>query len=113
MHIAEPDDAHRLFLIFLEKLKQQRLVRKFKRVSRLFVLILMEHVAVRHFIGPTHIIDVLDALDIHRKTFQPVRDFHCRRRHVDAAHLLEISELRNLHAVEPNFPSETPRAQRR
>ena len=77
----------------------------------------MEHVAVGGFtqraVAPDQIVDAVDALDIHRQTLQAVGDFAGYRFALEAADLLEIGELRHFHAVQPDFPAETPGAQRR
>ena len=57
--------------------------------------------------------DVVAVLQVHRQAFEPVRDFARDRLALQAAHLLEVRELRHFHAVHPDFPAETPGAQRR
>jgi len=57
--------------------------------------------------------DVLDALHIHRQPFEAVSQFARHRRAFEAGDLLEVGELRDLHAVAPAFPAQPPRAQRR
>ena len=44
---------------------------------------------------------------------QPIRDFDRNRVEQLAARLLEVGELRDLLAVEPDFPAEAPRPERR
>src|SRR5208282_5060009 len=55
----------------------------------------------------------LDTLDIHRQPFEPVSQLGRDRIAFDPTDLLEISELTDLHAVEPNLPAEPPGAQGR
>src|SRR3546814_2714920 len=52
-------------------------------------------------------------LDVHREPFEPVGQFARDGQAIEPAHLLEIGELRHLHAVAPDFPAEPPRTQRR
>ena len=56
---------------------------------------------------------MLDVLHIHRQPFEAVRHLEARERHRDAADLLEIGELPDLHAVAPDFPAEAPGSERR
>jgi hypothetical protein len=53
----------------------------------------------------------LDALDIHRQAFEPIGQLGRNRVAFDAADLLEIGELADLHTVDPDLPSEPPGAQ--
>ena len=59
------------------------------------------------------VIDVFDALQVHREAFQTVGNFAGDRLAIDAADLLEVGELRHFHAVHPDLPAQTPGAQRR
>ncbi len=52
-------------------------------------------------------------LQEHGDALEPVGDLARDRRQVDAAHLLEVGELRDLHAVEQHLPADAPGAQRR
>ena len=80
-------------------------------------LVLVEHVAVGdpplRAGGPGQVEDAVDALQVHGDTLQSVGDLPHDRGAVQAAHLLEIRELRDLHAIEPHLPAETPCAQGR
>ena len=73
----------------------------------------MEDIAVSAVLRPLDVKDVLDALDVHGKTLQAIGDLCRNRLDVHAANLLEVGELRDLHAVEPNFPAKPPGAQGR
>ena len=78
----------------------------------------MEHVAIEHGRAAVRIVErqVVDAAaieQIHRETLQPVGQFDRDRIAFDAADLLEIGELRHLHAVAPDLPAEAPGAERR
>ena len=91
-------------------------------VDGLFDFVLMEDVAVGELafravrIGPRRedeVEDVVAVLQIHRQALETVRDFAGDRLAFKAAHLLEVRELRHFHAVHPDFPAETPGAERR
>src|SRR6185437_3669822 len=58
-------------------------------------------------------VDALDTLDIHGQALKPVGQLGRDRVALDAADLLEIGELADLHAVEPDLPAEAPGAQGR
>ena len=52
-------------------------------------------------------------MQVHRKPLEPVRDLAGDRIAVETADLLEVRELCHFHAVQPDFPAESPRAERR
>ena len=81
---------------------------------RVFALGLQEHVAVGDALAvEVEIVDVLDALHVHRQPLEPVGQLAGDRPAVEAADLLEVGELGDLHAVAPDLPAEAPGAQRR
>ena len=83
-------------------------------VAAVLALVAQEHVAVGHAGAvEVQVVHVLDALDVHRQAFQPVGQLARDGRAFDAGDLLEIGELRDLHAVAPAFPAEPPGAERR
>src|SRR5690606_12795696 len=89
----------------------------FEVVGGLFDLVLVEHVAVQHTVavrafGPDQVVHAFHALQVHGQAFQAVGDFAGSGRAVEPAHLLEVGELGDFHAVEPDFPAQAPRAQR-
>ena len=105
-----------------EVAKERRGIGMLEVIGRLLDLVLMEDIAIRELLcpsrrrlpfGPHQVVDVLDALQIHRQSLKPVRDLSGNRFAVESADLLKIGELRDLHAIQPHFPSETPRAERR
>src|SRR3546814_12573689 len=59
------------------------------------------------------VVDVLDPLHIHGEAFEAVGQLGRDRVAVEAADLLEIRELADLHAVAPDLPAEAPGAERR
>ncbi len=55
----------------------------------------------------------LDAVDIHRQPLDAIGQLGRDRVAFDAADLLEIGELADLHAIDPDLPAEAPGAQGR
>jgi hypothetical protein len=51
-------------------------------------------------------------LQVHGEALDSVRDLTGDRIALDPANLLEVGELRDLHAVQPHFPPQAPGAQR-
>ena len=68
---------------------------------------------VLHARRPLEVVDAVDALQHHRDPLEPVGQLRGNRRQLDAAGLLEVGELRDLHAVEQHLPADAPRAERR
>src|SRR3546814_14583687 len=62
---------------------------------------------------PVEVVDVLDALHVHDEALEPVGELGGDRIAVDAADLLEVGELADLHAVAPDLPDEAPRSEER
>ena len=106
-----------LALMRLELAEQLGDVGVLEVVLRLLDLVLVVDVAVGHAteraIGPGQVEDTFDALQVHGEAFETIGDLAHHRPAVEAAHLLEVGELRNLHAVQPDLPAEPPGAQRR
>jgi hypothetical protein len=82
-------------------------------VLRLLDLLLHPHLAVLHAAAPLEVEDVVHALQEHRDALEAVGDLAGDRLEIHAAHLLEIGELRDLHAVEQHLPADAPGAERR
>ena len=111
---AAPDQRPAFRLRVGEVAEQQRGVGIFEIVGGELALGALEHVAVFDAGAVVvEIVDVLDALDVHRQALEPVGQLGRDRIAFDAADLLEIGELRHLHAVEPDLPAEAPGAERR
>ena len=121
---AAADFAREQLLAFrlgvLEVLEQRFGRRVFEIVAGLFDFVLMIDVAPAHEVRRLavhrvvgEVEAVIDALHVHRQAFEAVGDFGRDGAAVDAADLLEVGELRHLHAVAPDFPAQTPGAQRR
>ena len=92
-------------------------VRVFEVVLRLLDFVLVIDVAVRdaaeRAVGPDEIEHALDTLQVHREALEAVGDLAHHGPAVEPAHLLEVRELRDLHAVQPDLPAEAPGAERR
>ena len=87
-------------------------------VGRLLPLVLQEHVAIgqRHVgIGAVvrQVVDRLLVEQVHGQPLETVGDLPGHEIDLDATHLLEIGELRDLHTVAPDFPAQPPGAERR
>ena len=82
--------------------------------GRVLALGLQEHLAVGHALAvEVEVVDVLDALHVHRQPLEAVGQLARDRLAVEAADLLEVGELGDLHAVAPDLPAEAPGAERR
>ena len=84
-----------------------------ERVLRLLDFVAVPHVAVLHARRPLEVVDVVDVLQRHRESLDPVGQLDRDRRQVDAAGLLEVGELGDLLAVEQHLPADAPGAERR
>jgi len=108
------EDRPTLALGVLEMPVQDLDVGELEIVGRVLALGLQEDVAVAHAPAvEVDVEDVLDPLDVHHQALDAVGELARDRAAVEAADLLEIGELRDLHAVAPDFPAQTPGAQRR
>ena len=99
-------------------IEQQAGVGVLEIVARIFLLGLQEHVAIGDLVLALAAVEVeiehaVDALHIHGEALKPVGQLARDGIAVEAADLLEIGELRHLHAVEPDLPAEPPGAERR
>ena len=72
------------------------------------------HIAIRNPaerpVGPDDVENALDILQVHRKSFEAIGDLTRDRAALKTTDLLKVGELRDLHAVEPHLPTETPGA---
>lgn len=107
----------RFFLVLLEAGEQEVHIRVFEVVSGLLHFVLMEHVAIGGFtqraVAPDQVVNAVYALNVHCQTFQTVGDLAGNRFTLQTTNLLEVSELRHFHAVQPHFPAQPPGTQRR
>ena len=74
---------------------------------------LQVYVSIGASISPADISEIPHPLQRHGDPFQPVRNFHRGRFQHLAAGLLEVGELGDLLAIEPDLPAQPPGAQRR
>src|SRR3546814_658206 len=58
--------------------------------------------------SPDQVVDGLDFLDVHRQPLEAVSDLAGDRPAFETADLLEVRELRDFHAIQPDFPAEAP-----
>ena len=73
----------------------------------------MEDLAVLDALDPLDVEDVLDVLQVHGDALEAVGELGRHRLAVEAARLLEVGELGDLHPVAPDLPAEAPGAERR
>ncbi len=96
-----------------EEVEQRISVGDLEVPLRHLTLVFEEHLAVTDPGGvESEIVNVVDALNIHRKPFQPVGQFACDRLAIEPAHLLEVGELGDFHPVAPDLPAQPPCAER-
>ena len=104
-------------LVLVEVPEQLRSVGELEVVLRLLDFVLVIDVAVsdaaERAVGPHDVVHALDALQVHREPLEAVGDLAHHRPAVEPADLLEVRELRDLHAVQPDLPAEAPGAERR
>src|SRR5256885_11826777 len=62
-------------------------------------------------LAPQDVVDALDTLQVHREALEAVGDLAGHGAAVEAADLLEVGELRDLHAVQPHLPPQAPRSE--
>lgn len=108
--------AFGLRFVVVELAQQPVGIAVFEVVGGLLDFVLVVHVAVGDGVAverfcPNEVVDVFYTLQVHRQAFDAVGDFAEYGRAVDAADLLEIGKLGYFHAVEPDFPAQTPRAE--
>src|SRR5258708_22022662 len=81
-----------------------------KAVFGKLLLLHQTDIAVSLVRGPAEIVDTLHALEKRANALEPVGKFNGNGVEVDAAALLEVSELGDLETVEQDLPSDAPRA---
>ena len=84
----------------------------------IFFLGLTEHIPIFQrnrciWIIKRHLHHMIHAQNIHRQTLKTIGQLARHRVAIMPAHLLEIGELADLHAITPNFPTKAPSAQSR
>ena len=112
-------DQPAAFLFSVCEVAEQHLgVGMLEIVGRLLPLVLQEDVAIgqRHVrVGAIvgKLVDRLLVEQVHGQPLEAVGDLAGDEIDLDAAHLLEVGELRDLHAVAPDFPAQPPGTQGR
>ena len=95
------------------KLRAQRLgVASIETVLGELLLFRQADLPVGLVLGPADVVDALDVLQERADAFEAVGDFDRDGVQVDAAALLEVSELGNLQTVEQHLPADAPGAER-
>ena len=95
-----------------EQLPERRDVREFEVVNRILQFVRIAHVAVFHAAGPLDVVDAVDALQKRRQPLQTISDLGGHQVQIDAAALLEISELRDFEPIQHHLPAHAPCAER-
>jgi hypothetical protein len=111
-HESRGDEPLGLFFPVVEVPAQGLDVGLLEVVARELAFVLQVDLPVGHAGRPEDVVDAVLLLRVHRQPLEAVRDLDGNRVQVDAAHLLEVGELRDLHAVEPDLPAEPPGAER-
>ena len=107
-----------LGLILVELLAHEVDVRDLEVVGRELALVLEEDVAIGHGsairqVAPRDVIDRVHALSVHGDALEAIGDLDRHGVDLDAADLLEVGELGDLHAIHPHLPAKAPGAKRR
>jgi hypothetical protein len=116
--VGEVQEPAALGLRVLEVAQEALGVGRVEVVARVLLLRLPEHVAIgegdrRLGVVEGHGHDVVRAQHVHGEALEPVGELARDGAAVVAPHLLEVGELRHLHAVAPHLPAQAPGAQRR
>ena len=106
-----------LRLVLVELLAHEINVGNLEVVCRELALVLEEDVAIGHGravrqVAPYDVVDRVHALGVHGDALETIGDLDGNRVDLDATNLLEVGELRDLHAVHPHLPAKAPGAQR-
>ncbi len=99
--------------IHIKQLEQHLGVSHLEIVGRKFNFGLMMNIAVFNARRPFQIVDVIDSLQIHGDPLAAVGNLRRNRFQIDAAHLLKVGELGDLHTVQPDLPAEAPSTESR
>ncbi len=84
-----------------------------EHVLRLLDFLAQPDLGVFHAGRPLEVVDAVDPLQDHRDALEAVGELGRDRRELQAAGLLKVGELRDLHAVEHHLPADAPGAERR
>ena len=102
-----------LALPVLEVTAQHVDIGDLETVDRGLAFVFEPHLAVGHAAAPLDVVDRVLALEEHRDALEAVGELGRDRRELDAAGLLEVGELGDLHAVEQHLPADAPGAEGR
>jgi len=101
----------RFFFVQVEHGAQVLHVSFFKVIGAVFAFTLIIHITIGVAITPLNGAEIVVSLQRHGDAFQAISDLHGDGVQDDAAGLLEISELRDLLPIQPDFPTQPPGAQ--
>src|SRR5579862_599207 len=96
----------------VEKLPQHRDVGEFEIVFGELIFFSSAYLVVLHSRRPIDFVNAVDILEEGDDALEAVRQLGGYQVEIEAAALLEISELRDLHAVEHHLPADAPGAER-
>ena len=96
----------------VEQLPQRADVGQLEVVNRKLQLVGLAHIGVSESGRPLDLVDALLALEESGQPFEAVSQLHRDDVQVDAAALLEVSELRDLQTVQHHLPADAPGAER-
>src|SRR5690625_470877 len=103
----------RLALLIGKMSKEYLCISMLEIKFRLLDLILVEHITIVDGVAiggvcPDQVINTFYPLQIHSQTLDAVCNLARGRHAIEAANLLEIGKLRDLHTIEPDLPTQTP-----
>ena len=107
-----------LSLVIIELLTHHVDICDLEVICRELTLVFEENVSIGHGraigqVAPHDVIYGIHALNVHGDTLKTIGDLDGNGIDLDSAHLLEIGELGNLHAIEPDLPAKAPGTKRR
>ncbi|MPN55806.1 hypothetical protein SDC9_203490 [bioreactor metagenome] len=73
----------------------------------------MMHITISDITYPFDIKNTVHFLNKHGQTLNTIGNFRTNRFAINTAALLKIGELRNFHAIQPDFPAQSPSTQSR
>ena len=97
----------------VEELARDGRIGVIEAVGGKLLLLGKPHFAVAAVSRPAHIEDVVHVLQVCGDAVQSVSQLDGHRIEIDAAALLEVSELGDLQSIEQDLPADSPGAQRR
>jgi hypothetical protein len=98
--------AQGLGLVHGEELEEHVHVGFFEVVVRPLDFALVVDIAISDLVVPAEIVDVIHTLEVHGDPLEAVSKLSGNKIQRDAASHLEVSELGDLHSVQPDLPTE-------